>query len=80
MVVPSRNGKVDLRLTTEMTSTARIVVGSTNTTRFSATVYLTPFASGAVASALSGKKKSSVTGGTCAPTAAGTFPGALTFP
>src|SRR5262252_566562 len=51
-----------------MTSTIRIVVGSTNTTRFCATVYLTPFASGAVASTLSGKKYSSVAGGTSAPT------------
>jgi hypothetical protein len=39
-----------------ITSTTRIVVGSTSTTRFCATVYLIPLASGAVASALSGKK------------------------
>ena len=39
-----------------MTSTTRIVVGSTSTTRFCATVYLVALASGAVASARSGKK------------------------
>jgi hypothetical protein len=40
----------------EITSTTRMVVGSTSTTRFCATVYLMALASGAVASALSGRK------------------------
>jgi hypothetical protein len=39
-----------------MTSTTRIRVGSTSTTRFCATVYLMPLASGALASASSGRK------------------------
>src|SRR5450755_3463342 len=39
-----------------ITATTRMVVGSTSTTRFCATVYLMALASGAVASAPSGRK------------------------